>query len=230
MVVHTLDRWARNFRVMLESIATLASHNVALVSVTENIDYSTPQGMLFTQMLGSFAQYFSDSLGTHVSKGLGQRQSRGVIPEAYPSNTSRAERSLGERGNRSASRSMLAACTSILGSDRRLESYSAAALGGGGSVTLATLASWLNEEGFRTRNTKKLPDGNGNHVAGPRLFTNASVRNILHNPFYMGRIRHRHQTLPGAHDGLVSEDVFETGGGDAAQLGAQPHTASTARA
>ena len=52
VVVHTLDRWARNLRVMLESIATLASHNVALVSITENIDYSTPQGMLFTQMLG----------------------------------------------------------------------------------------------------------------------------------------------------------------------------------
>ncbi len=42
------------------------------------------------------------------------------------------------------------------------------------------------------------------------MFTGASVRNILHNPFYMGRIRHRDQILPGAHDGLVPEDVYQT--------------------
>ena len=57
VVVHTLDRWSRNQRVMLESMSILARHNVSLVSITENIDYSTPQGKLFTQMLGSFAEY-----------------------------------------------------------------------------------------------------------------------------------------------------------------------------
>jgi DNA invertase Pin-like site-specific DNA recombinase len=57
VVVHTLDRWSRNLRVTLESLSTLAQHNVALVSITENIDYTTPQGRLFIQMLGAFAQY-----------------------------------------------------------------------------------------------------------------------------------------------------------------------------
>ncbi len=58
IVVHTLDRWARNLKVMLESLSILAKYNVSLASITENIDYSTPQGKLFTQMLGSFAEYF----------------------------------------------------------------------------------------------------------------------------------------------------------------------------
>ena len=48
-------------------------HDIALVSITENIDYFIPQGRLLVQMLGSFAQFFSDMLGTHVSKGLDQR-------------------------------------------------------------------------------------------------------------------------------------------------------------
>jgi len=52
VVVHSLDRWSRNLRVTLESFAILAKHNVAIVSITENIDYSTPQGKLFIQMLG----------------------------------------------------------------------------------------------------------------------------------------------------------------------------------
>ena len=77
----------------------------------------------------------------------------------------------------------------------------------GGGVTLA---SWLNDQGFRTRNTKKLPDGNGNLVAGPRMFTSASVHHILHNAFHMGRIRHREQILLGAHEGLLAEDVYQT--------------------
>src|ERR671919_1302016 len=89
VVVHTLDRWARNQRVILESLAMLAEHQVALASLSENIDYSTPQGRLFIQMLGGFAQYFSDSLATHVSKGLTQRaiQGRhvGGIPFGYAS-------------------------------------------------------------------------------------------------------------------------------------------------
>ena len=77
VVVHTLDRWSRNLRVTLESLANLAMHNVALVSITENIDYSTPEGMLMTQLLGSFTQFFSNMLGTHVSKGLDERANEG---------------------------------------------------------------------------------------------------------------------------------------------------------
>ena len=87
--VHTIDRWSRNLRVTLESLANLAMYDVALVSITENIDYSTPQGMLMTQLLGSFAQFFSNMLGTHVSKGLDQRATEGLhtggIPFGYQS-------------------------------------------------------------------------------------------------------------------------------------------------
>ena len=89
VVVHTLDRWSRNLRVTLESLANLGMHNVALVSITENIDYSTPEGMLMTQLLGSFAQFFSNMLGTHVSKGLDERANEGRhtggIPFGYES-------------------------------------------------------------------------------------------------------------------------------------------------
>ena len=74
--------------------------------------------------------------------------------------------------------------------------------------TLSVLAAWLNVEGFRTRNMHKLPDANGDMVAEPRLFTVASVRGIFHNPFYMGKVRHKDQLLPGAHDALVSEELF----------------------
>ncbi|MCH9011266.1 MAG: recombinase family protein [Chloroflexi bacterium] len=78
-----------------------------------------------------------------------------------------------------------------------------------GSTTLSTLATWLNGEEFRTRNTKKLPDAKGELVAEPRLFTTASVRGILHNPTYTGKVRHKDQLYPGLHDPLVSEELFQ---------------------
>jgi site-specific DNA recombinase len=84
VVVHTLDRWSRNQRVTLESLGVLGKYNVSLVSITENIDYTTPQGKLFTQMLGSFAEYFSGALATHISKGLDQRAYEGKHTRGIP--------------------------------------------------------------------------------------------------------------------------------------------------
>lgn len=109
VVVHSIDRWSRNLRVTLESLATLARHNVALVSITENIDYSTPQGKLFIQMLGSFAEYFSGALAAHVSKGLDQRASRVNIPAAFPLVLNHAGLRRTGKGNAAATRNIRAA-------------------------------------------------------------------------------------------------------------------------
>jgi site-specific DNA recombinase len=206
IVVHTLDRWSRNLKVMLESLSILAKHNVSLASISENIDYSTPQGKLFTQMLGSFAEYFSASLSTHVSKGQNQRayegKHMGGIPFGYQScwieeNGERKRRCdpehpgglhlIEEEGN---------------AIKKLFHKYSA------GTVTLGQLAVWLNEQGFRTRNLHALPDASGNLVSGPKLFTAASVRWILHNPFYTGKISYKGQLMTGAHTALVSNQLF----------------------
>ena len=60
---------------------------MALVSINKNIDYSTDQGKLMTIMLASFAEYFSNSLGASIKKGIGERalQGRylGGIPFGY---------------------------------------------------------------------------------------------------------------------------------------------------
>ena len=45
-----------------------------------------------------------------------------------------------------------------------------------GTTTLNQLAAWLNDEGFRTRNTRKMSNPDGSITQGPRLFTNASAR------------------------------------------------------
>jgi DNA invertase Pin-like site-specific DNA recombinase len=175
---------------------------VDLVSITENIDYSTPQGKLFTQMLGSFAQYYSDSLGTHVSKGLSQRaiegKHTGGLAFGYQSCWAEAN---GERKRRCRTEHPGGVHLHEGEGGAVREMFSRYATG---TTTLAELAAWLNAEGYRTRNTKRLPDGDGKLVAGPRLFTTASVRGVLHNAFYTGIVRHRGETYQGVHEAIIS--------------------------
>lgn len=57
IVVYKNDRIHRSLYNLLAMIYELQDHGVALVSVTEMFDTSTPQGMLFLQMLGSFAEF-----------------------------------------------------------------------------------------------------------------------------------------------------------------------------
>ena len=78
-----------------------------------------------------------------------------------------------------------------------------------GTETLSGLARWLNEQGFRTRNRHRVQDAEGNWSQEPRHFTTASVRGILHNPFYAGKITHQNELLPGAHQSLVSWEIFD---------------------
>ncbi|CEP43600.1 recombinase family protein [Paraclostridium sordellii] len=57
IVVYKNDRIHRSLYNLLAMIYELQNYEVALVSVTEMFDTSTPQGMLFLQMLGSFAEF-----------------------------------------------------------------------------------------------------------------------------------------------------------------------------
>src|SRR5205807_4750350 len=87
VMVHTLDRWSRNVMVTLQSFRILSQNQTPFISLNENIDYSTPEGMLQLTILAAFAAYFSDMLSKHTSKGKGERAAQGLyngdIPFGY---------------------------------------------------------------------------------------------------------------------------------------------------
>jgi site-specific DNA recombinase len=206
VVVHTLDRWARNIRVSLETIKILEQHQVGLVSITEQLDWSSPEGRLTAHMLGILAQFYSESLGKHVSKGLDQRAHEGKhtggIPFGYQSCWIEEKGERKRRCNPEHPGGLHTHPTEGPAVTELFQRYSS------GATTLGQLAVWLNEQGLRTRNMHKLPDASGNLIAGPKLFTTASVRGILHNPFYVGRVSYKGQWHPGAHDPLVTEELY----------------------
>ena len=89
VVVHTMDRWARNLKVAKDSMSVLGRNGVELKSVTEDLDRSTPLGRFSTTLVMGMAEMFSDVLGTHVQKGVTERARQGLhlggIPFGYDS-------------------------------------------------------------------------------------------------------------------------------------------------
>ena len=84
VIVHTLDRWARNIRVQSNTLEILGKAEVGFVSVTENFDFTSAAGRLMLTMMGGVSQFFSDQLGVRVSKAFRERAERGLQNGSVP--------------------------------------------------------------------------------------------------------------------------------------------------
>lgn len=70
ILVYKSDRIHRNLKNLLIMIDDeLAPNNIAFISVSENFDTSTPQGMLTLQMLGSFAEFEKNLINERTKTG-----------------------------------------------------------------------------------------------------------------------------------------------------------------
>jgi DNA invertase Pin-like site-specific DNA recombinase len=53
VVVHMIDRWARNMGVQSQALQLLGERGVGFASVMEDFDYTTPSGKLMLTMMGA---------------------------------------------------------------------------------------------------------------------------------------------------------------------------------
>ena len=83
VLVHKLDRLARNLADHVAIRSYLASCKVRLVSVTENLDDST-SGQLVEHIMASLAEFYSANLADEVRKGLAERIKQGGWPHLHP--------------------------------------------------------------------------------------------------------------------------------------------------
>ena len=87
LIVHKLDRFARNVRITLEYLEKLETAGCSFVSLNEQLDFSTPIGKVMLANLAAFGQYYSDNLSAEVKKGLAERAMQGLwvgpVPFGY---------------------------------------------------------------------------------------------------------------------------------------------------
>ena len=123
VVIHTLDRWARNQMVLLESLAILDKNQVKLVSITEPIDWSTPMGKYMGRTVGNNSEFYSDMLAVHVEKGITGRVEKGLHLGPYPSAMNPVGPKWAASGGVSAIQSILEEFTFMPKKDQQSKSY-----------------------------------------------------------------------------------------------------------
>jgi DNA invertase Pin-like site-specific DNA recombinase len=84
IVVTSFDRFHRNLLHLLLALDQLHQWNVSFVSVTENIDFTTPWGKVALAVLGSLAEIYCDKLSLETKRGKQGRVLKGLWNGAIP--------------------------------------------------------------------------------------------------------------------------------------------------
>lgn len=74
IIVFAIDRLARDVRHLLNLVAELKHYGVALVSIREGLDFSTPIGQTVLTVIGSVAQLERELLRERVRVGMAVRR------------------------------------------------------------------------------------------------------------------------------------------------------------
>ena len=83
VLVHKIDRLARNVYDHATIRALLQAHSIKLASVVENMDDSV-SGQLVENIMASIAQFYSGNLSEEVKKGMRQKVLKGGWPHLPP--------------------------------------------------------------------------------------------------------------------------------------------------
>jgi site-specific DNA recombinase len=181
VVVHKLDRFARNLRVTLETLERLDRVGVGFVSISEQMDFTTPIGKVILATLAAFAQYYSDNLSTETKKGKAERKAQGLFNGLLPFGLKTNSDGIPVPDPETYPGLLLAFRLAAEGkSDREV-------------------ATALNAAGYRT---------SGNRGRNP--FTKDTVCVLLQNRFYLGELPDgQGGHVSAAHQPVLDVELFE---------------------
>ena len=77
IVVVKLDRLFRSLKHLVSTLEEFQHLGVQFVAVRDNVDYTTPAGRLFVQMLGSLAEFEKSLLRERTMMGLAHARAKG---------------------------------------------------------------------------------------------------------------------------------------------------------
>jgi site-specific DNA recombinase len=188
VLVHKLDRLARDRADDVMILANIQTAGAILVSATESID-ETPAGMLMHNILAGMAEFYSRNLANEAKKGIAQKAknggTHGVAPIGYVNTLARIE------GRE---------VKGVAFDDEKAEHVRwAFQTYAGGHWSISSLRDELEERGLKSRTTIK-------YVGTP--LNNSQVHRMLSNPYYAGKIRHRELIYDGAHESLVDDETW----------------------
>ncbi len=189
VIVYRLDRISRSLRDFLGIHEFLEERGIALVSVTESINTSTPHGRMMVNVLLSFAQYERELAAERTRHKIEAARRRGqwtggapplgydVVPEGgkIVVNTDEAKQAVAI-----------------------FELYAE-------KPSLVKVTQELNRRGWRQ---KAWIAKTGNRCGGAK-WNKVSLRSRLTDPLYIGKQKLGDEVFPGEHKAIVPRKLFD---------------------
>ena len=188
VIVHKVDRLARNRADDANLTLDIYKHGAKLVSCTESID-DTPSGKLVHGIMATINEWYSANLGTEASKGMLQKAKQGGTPGRAP---------IGYRNiiDTSTGREVR---TVVLDDDAAPHVQWAFREFASGLYSLAELTEALADRGLKTLPSRKR--------AGAAL-PKSGVGRMMRNRYYLGYVIYKEIEYPGAHPALIDAETF----------------------
>lgn len=189
VIVHKVDRLARNRADDVQINLELQRYGASLVSCTENID-ETPSGALMHGIMSSIAEFYSRNLANEVIKGSVQKAKSGGTLSKAPTGYRNVRRWENGREIRTVE------IDPLRGPIMRwaFEEYAT------GEWSLRQLLTAATDMGLKSNGGPRTP-------AKPIALAN--FNRLLRLPYYYGIVTYRGVTYDGAHEPLISKTTFD---------------------
>ena len=78
ILIWRLDRLGRSLANLIRLLEDFQTWNVALISFSESLDFTTSMGKLFYQLLGAFSEFERETIRERTRSGLRNAKARGI--------------------------------------------------------------------------------------------------------------------------------------------------------
>jgi len=188
VIVHKLDRLARNRGDDVAINMAIRESGAQLISCTENID-DTPSGALMHSIMAGIAEFYSKNLAVEVKKGLRQKARTGGTPGRTPPGYLNTRHVVDGQEIR----------TVEIDPERAphiewmFKAYAT------GEYTISELQKDMEARGCRSRQTPKQP---------ARPYSRSQIHRYLSSPYYVGVVRYGGVEYEGNHPPLIDLDTY----------------------
>ena len=187
IVVYKVDRLTRSLADFAKMVELFDKHQVSFVSVTQQFNTTTSMGRLTLNVLLSFAQFEREVTGERIRDKIAASKAKGMwMGGTVPLGYEVVERKL-----------------IINLDDAKLAQYIFKKYLELGCVRL--LKEHLDQNGIKNK-TRIKDDGT---IIEGKSFSRGCLYNLLANPIYIGKVRHKKLTHQGLHDEIIENNLWE---------------------
>jgi DNA invertase Pin-like site-specific DNA recombinase len=192
VIVHKVDRLARNRADDANLTVDIYKHGAKLVSCTESID-DTPSGKLVHGIMATINEWYSANLGTEATKGMLQKAKQGGTPGRAPV----GYRNIIDTTDGREVRTVVVDPEAAAHVQWAFKEFAT------GIYSLAELTEALADRGLRALPGRK-------RAGGPMPLSR--VATMLRNRYYLGIVTFKGIEYAGKHEPLVDPDTFQAVG------------------